>query len=163
MGGSFIVFGIAGVVCVLAALFGGMLSAIDVENLMDDPAAGWAEYASVAAGPALKLALGCVGGAVVILLLMRYLPDLPLFNRLSNATASGGPAGFAVTLDDVPAESVGVTTTELKPSGKAMIDGKLCEVSSVGNVIPSGTRVRVVGHSAFALLVAPVEQDGEPK
>ncbi|MBT9450132.1 hypothetical protein ICN84_08600 [Akkermansia glycaniphila] len=162
-GGSFIVFGIAGVVCVLVALFGGMLSTIDVEHLLDNPSAGWSDYAAVAAGPAFKLALGCVGGAVVILLLMRYLPDLPLFNRLSNATASGGPAGSAVTLDEVAVDTVGVTTTELKPSGKALIDGKLCEVSSIGGVIPIGTPVCVVGHSAFGLLVAPVELDGKSK
>lgn len=156
LGGSVIVLGVAGVACMLAALFGGMLDGASVERLIDSDSAGWSDYLAVASGPAWKLAAGCLGGVLTMMLMMRFLPDLPLFRRLNNNVASGVDVGSiakpAVFADDV----CGKTVTELKPGGKAMIGGVLVDVSSVEGVIAPHTRIRVVGRNAFETLVEKI-------
>lgn len=156
LGGSMIVLGVAGVACMLAALFGGMLDGASVERLIDSDAAGWHDYLAVAAGPAWKLAAGCAGGALTMLLMMRFLPDMPLFRRLNNNVASGTDAGSIATVPVFPSDICGETVTELKPGGKAMIDGEIVDVSSIEGVIPPHTRVRVVGRNAFETLVEKI-------
>ncbi len=156
LGGSVIVLGVAGVACMLAALFGGMLDGASVERLIDSESSGWNDYLAVAVGPAWKLAVGCAGGVLTMMLMMRFLPDLPLFRRLNNNVASGVGVGSvakpAVFADDV----CGVTVTELKPGGKAVIDGVMVDVSSVEGVIAPHTRIRVVGRNAFETLVEKI-------
>lgn len=156
LGGSTIVLGIIGVGCMLVALFCGMLDGLSVERLLDTDSPAWGDYFDVAVMPAVKLAIGCVGGTIAILLMMRYLPDTSIFHRLSNKTAS------AIDEDSVPEKvsfshlEEGETLTELNPGGKARIGEKVVDVSSVGGVIPAHSRIRVVGKNAFETLVEKI-------
>ena len=51
-------------------------------------------------------------------------------------------------LDHLAVGQEGVTTSTLRPMGKAEINGQLVEVSSLGNFIPAGTPVKIVNISA---------------
>ncbi len=156
MGGSTIVLGVLGVGCMLVSLFFGMLDGLDVEGLLKDDSPSWGDYIAVAVMPAVKLATGCVGGTITILLMMRYLPDTPIFRRMSNETASGIDEGSVPEKDSFEQQEKGETLTELNPGGKAMIGGKVVDVSSVSGVIPAHTSIRVVGRNAFETLVEKV-------
>lgn len=109
--------------------------------------------AAVLGIPLLKLALGLTGGSLLIALLMKYLPDSILMRRVTNATVSGGSAGEAVNIARVQVGDRGNAVTELKPNGKAMIHGEICEVFSRQGILIKGTPVRVVDIRPFDLVV----------
>lgn len=104
--------------------------------------------------PAVSLSLGILGGVAVILLLMRFLPDAPLFRSLVLQQASTGGAGIppsAPAAASLPGAS-GVALTDLRPAGKAEIAGKTVDVTCDG-FLPAGTRLEVVEQSAFRIVV----------
>ena len=109
--------------------------------------------AAVLGIPLLKLALGLTGGSLLIALLMKYLPDSILMRRVTNATVSGGSTGEAVNIARVQVGDRGNAVTELKPNGKAMIHGEICEVFSRQGILIKGTPVRVVDIRPFDLVV----------
>lgn len=156
LGGSTIVLGVLGVGCMLTALFCGMIESSSVDRLLDSDSPAWGDYMAVATIPAVKLAIGCVGGTIAILLMMRFLPDTPIFRRLSNQAASGIDAGSLPERASFAEQEEGETLTELNPGGKAVIGEKVVDVSSVGGVIPAHTRIRVVGRNAFETLVEKI-------
>ena len=90
--------------------------------------------------------VGIVGAAV---LLRRWLPHAPVFNRLFLPPPAGEEAedisqqeSLAVLDDFVGAQ--GTTTTQLTPSGKARFGDMLLDVITDGDVVPPGTQIEVV-------------------
>ena len=151
--GTFIA-AIAGGVCIFLALFGGMVSSWEWDHIIRD--GQWDDVNTLAAVlgiPLLKLALGLTGGSLPIALLMKYLPDSILMRRVTNATVSGGSTGEAVNIARVQVGDRGNAVTELKPNGKAMIHGEICEVFSRQGILIKGTPVRVVDIRPFDLVV----------
>lgn len=154
--------GIIGAILILVALFGGMVSVSDLERIVSTGDWSAANLAEISVIPLSKLALGLAGGSIAIMLLMRYLPDMPLFRKISNATISGGAAGEAVgTPGTLVKGSIGTTVTELKPNGKALFDGILYEVSSAEGILDKGTRVIVHEKRAFDILVNKLDSSGD--
>ena len=157
--------GIIGVILILVALFGGMISDIELERIIstEDWAADSLMKLSVA--PLVKLALGLAEGTAAIMSLMRYLPDMPLFRKVSNATTSGGAEGEAVSAPGQLARgTTGIAITELKPNGKASFAGVIYEVSSAQGILDKGTPVIVHEKRAFDILVnrlAPSENSDD--
>lgn len=150
------VSGLLGVLLIIAALFSGMISLADINSLLRSGDFSVESIASVSLLPLTKLAVGMAGGMVLIMLLMRFLPDSPLFRSLSNNSVSGGQdAGAAVGVSATGATigSLGETVTELKPNGKALIHGEIYEVCSRQGLLIKGTPVRVIEKRAFDLIV----------
>lgn len=155
--GTFIA-AIAGGICIFLALFGGMISSWEWDNVIRD--GQWDDVntlALVLGIPLLKLVAGLTGGAILIAILMKYLPDSFIMRRVTNATISGGPAGEAVSIPRVQIGDKGNAVTELKPNGKAMIHGEICEVFSRQGILIKGTPVRVVDIRPFDLVVVKDE------
>jgi membrane-bound ClpP family serine protease len=50
----------------------------------------------------------------------------------------------------------GITVSALRPSGKADIKGKLYEVTSQGNFVPSGTRIKISRVFTNQIIVEPI-------
>ena len=142
--GTFIA-AIAGGVCIFLALFGGMVNSWEWDHIIRD--GQWNDVNTLAA------VLGLTGGSLLIALLMKYLPDSVLMRRVTNATVSGGSAGEAVNIARVQVGDRGNAVTELKPNGKAMIHGEICEVFSRQGILIKGTPVRVVDIRPFDLVV----------
>ena len=80
---------------------------------------------------------------------MKYLPDSILMRRVTNATVSGGSAGEAVNIARVQVGDRGNAVTELKPNGKAMIHGEICEVFSRQGILIKGYPCARRGHPAI--------------
>ena len=52
----------------------------------------------------------------------------------------------------------GITVSSLRPSGKADINGKLYEVTTQGNFVSSGTKIKVIRISSNQVIVEPINQ-----
>jgi membrane-bound ClpP family serine protease len=59
-------------------------------------------------------------------------------------------------LDNLVVGQKGITTSALRPMGKADVNGQLVEVSSRGNFIPAGTPIKIVSISANHISVETI-------
>ncbi len=96
-----------------------------------------------------------VVGAVLI---MRFFPHLPIFNRLILKANLGGAVvtcAAAAGAESVEAllGQTGVTTTKLRPGGAARFGDKLVDVVSDGEFLDAGTPVKIVTASGNRIVV----------
>lgn len=148
--------GIIGGLLVLGTLFMAMVDGFAFE---DNDILGWdAEGAmDFINRPAFNLAIGLLGSTVLMLLLMRILPDMPLFNRMvmSKELSRGDSTG----LDSVSGgtgEHVGlrgVTLTGLRPAGKGDFKGRILDITAISGYIEAGKQVVVVSEDGVRILV----------
>jgi membrane-bound serine protease (ClpP class) len=95
---------------------------------------------------------------VLILLLSRYLLKVPMFHRLVAAGASGSGSDLRVAqAQKSRLGEVGVTTSPLRPGGKAQFGETILDVISQGEMIGRSTKVRVIGFSGSDAIVESVE------
>lgn len=107
-------------------------------------------------GPSFHLAIGIVGSTVLMLLLMYFLPQIPLVNRLvlSNQLAQGD----GKSVEGKKGQRVGkkgVALTDLRPVGRAEIEGELLEVVAYTGFIESGSALLVYREEGMRILVKP--------
>ena len=151
-----IVPGVIGGILVLGTLFFAMVDGFAFE---DNTVRGWdaAGALDFINQPALNLAVGLLGSTVLMMLMMRYLPNAPLFNRLvmSKVLASGDSTG----LDSVSGgtgEHVGlrgVSTTDLRPAGKGDFNGRVLDVTAANGFIAEGKHIVVSSEDGLRILV----------
>ena len=101
--------------------------------------------------PALNFALGLFGGMVAILLAARFLPRTPLFRLFDLATTS--PKFQPIAEEPAPRGAKGKATTDLRPSGRAILNQKVYDVLADGDFIPAGTPVKATGREGATTLV----------
>lgn len=103
------------------------------------------------------LALAFVLGPTVAIIGLKIFPKTPIGKALMlsgttfdphEATAGQG-AGYENLLDQV-----GVASTPLRPSGKVRIEGRKIDVTTRGELIASGRRVRVIRVEGNRIFVA---------
>ena len=151
-----IVPGVIGGILVLGTLFFAMVDGFAFE---DNTVRGWdaAGALDFINQPALNLAVGLLGSTVLMMLMMRYLPNAPLFNRLvmSKVLASGDSTG----LDSVSGgtgEHVGlrgVSVTDLRPAGKGDFNGRVLDVTAANGFIAEGKHIVVSSEDGLRILV----------
>lgn len=151
-----IVPGVIGAILVIGTLFVAMIDGFAFE---DNAVRGWdaAGALDFINRPALNLAIGLLGSTILMMLMMRYLPGAPLFNRLvmSKVLVSGDSTG----LDSVSGgtgEHVGlqgVATTDLRPAGKGDFDGRILDVTAVSGFIAEGKEIIVSSEDGLRILV----------
>ncbi len=105
------------------------------------------------------------GVLVSLYLIRRFLPDAPLLNRLLLAPPQDEELDEmqqreALTHYEYLAGKSGQTITQLTPSGKARFGDDLVDVISDGDVIPAGTRIRVLKVRGNHVYVKPIETQG---
>lgn len=154
---GFGVAGVAGIIFLLAGLFGMMLPGIT--NVTFE----WDTQTFNAAGEVFINRLGwlagtLVAGFVIMVLLSRYMvPSLPFLNRLVLTGEQDAEAGFTVAGEDPSGPNVGdegLVEATLRPAGKAVIDGVFYDVTSEGEFIKKGEKVvvrRVEGNHIFVV------------
>lgn len=156
-----VVFAVLGILCVLFGLFGGMLDSTQVDKLLSPGGFSMDALMDLGLIPLVKLSLGMVGAVALIMLLMRYLPQSSVMSGLVNANVSGdfregaGESG-SVDVPDISAGDMGVALTELRPSGKAEVNGQYYEVMARDGFQNKGVRIRVVEVQANRLIVEAV-------
>ena len=99
---------------------------------------------------------------VVTAILAKMLPQVPLLGRLVLAPGivSDGSSSGAAAVQEARAHvgDIGVTTSKLRPSGKARFGDLLVDVVAEGEFLGSGADVRVVAVRGNRIVVRPVEE-----
>jgi len=148
--------GVIGGVLILGTLF---LAMVDGFAFEDNDALGWdAEGAlDFISRPALNLSIGLLGATLLMMLMMRYLPNVPLFNRMvMGAALAKGDAAREDSISGGAGEHIGVrgvTTTDLRPAGKGNFNGKILDVTAASGFIGADKQVVVVSEDGLRILV----------
>lgn len=115
--------------------------------------------------PLLNLGLAFVGSIIVIMLMMRYLPDVGPFKNMILETAVGGEQASIEgegqrMAGSVAVGALGLTKSALRPYGNVEFDGVMLEAMSEGDYLPPGTKVRVRSVTSGKMVV---EREAEPQ
>ncbi len=142
-------FGIVGFVCIVGALIYTM-SGWEVSAPMPIPGGEASENAPFTLAPyavAIRnVAIGFTGAVAVILVMMRFLPDVGPFRRMVLATSAGGSTAETPELLAAAAVSAGargLTRSALRPYGTVEIDGRMVEAMVESGYLQAGEPVRV--------------------
>lgn len=161
--------GILGFLCIMGALVYTM-SGWDVSVPVSVPVGpGLPEAAPVATGVPFNLsayaaglrnfAIGITGAAVLIFLMIRWLPELRPFRQMVLSSAAGGTLKETPSMQAVGAVAVGsegIARSALRPYGTVEIDGRQVEAMSEGDYIQSGSRVKIREVRGVKIIVEPV-------
>lgn len=144
---------VAGITLLLAEVFlpGMVAGVLGVVCLLGVAVVGFSEF-----GPqtgSLIVIAELVAGTLLTILWMRFFPKTPLGKKyiLDPSTASHAP-----TQPEKWMGSKGVALTDLRPAGSARLDGQKVDVTTTGEHLEAGTRVRVVRVDGPSVFVRPV-------
>lgn len=149
MPGTFIA-GVLGLALMIAAL---TLSLQDFT--VPDPGAPW-ELGSLIDNLALTLGMAALALFIPFLAARYLLPRLPRGASVVLDTTLADARDVASDAPPVRVGDRGVTTTGLRPAGKAWLHGAVLEVVSAGGFIESGTNVEVARVEGRHVVVRPV-------
>ncbi|MCB1211850.1 MAG: hypothetical protein KDK97_21195, partial [Verrucomicrobiales bacterium] len=93
-----------------------------------------------------NVAIGFTGAVALILVMMRYLPDVGPFRRMVLATSAGGSTEETPELRAAAAVRVGaagMSRSALRPYGTVEIDGRMVEAMVESGYLQAGERVQV--------------------
>jgi membrane-bound serine protease (ClpP class) len=148
---STIVFGVVGVFLMLASLLWAMIDRYPGETFFPT--------GRVLAIPLLNLFLAIVAAAIVIALLVRYLPRTSIYRRFALITSNpsgpslgGAPREFATALALSPGTH-GLSITILRPSGKARFADHIVDVVTEGEFIAPQTPITIVQTDGMRVVV----------
>lgn len=145
---------------VLLGLTGAVLMIVTIVMAMVDIYPGgpvWPNLAQLKL-PLRNLGLAVVGSVITLLLLSRVLPKTPIYGVLVSQSASGVQSVMADTQTQAQRIGLeGVAVSVLRPGGKAMFGDQILDVITQGEMLPKGTRVRIIGHSGREAVVEPIE------
>lgn len=152
-------FGVAGILGIVSTA-AGFLSLATGFSLDGPGTLSWAVTARFLGQFAATL---LVGGTMLVLL-SRLVPSLPFARRHLHLPAEGLGAGAVVVPGDVTLAPgvVGVATTDLRPSGRADVDGRPVDVTSEGGYVEAGTSVRVLRVEGARVFVRPTAPERAP-
>ena len=126
--------GIAGILLIMAALMMAM-----IEKLSGSPVwPGWPQLEI----PMVKVLGSFVGSVVVMIILGRYLPKSPWFQKMElvAATTHSASTGEATAL----LGATGVAETNLRPSGTGRFGERLVDVVTEGDLIERGAKIKIM-------------------
>jgi len=143
--------GILGIVCVLVGLFAGGLP-----NEFIIPRFPYQQVIFQEMLIKFSIALGTV--LVLAYAISKYLPDIPVFNKLILTAASGPPHSEAVpgrlaAEQTVTLDSLGTALTALRPTGTARFGPTRVDVVTQGEFLEKNTPLRVIQTSGYRIVV----------
>ena len=100
------------------------------------------------------------GSFLVFGIVLRFLPNAPLFKRLVLNSGETAVDGFTISLPesvDTMAGRTGKVVTSLRPVGKAEFDGEILEVQTDGEFVDSGSAIRIVEVRGNRIIVTAAE------
>ncbi|MEN8775054.1 MAG: NfeD family protein [Akkermansiaceae bacterium] len=154
---GFGVAGITGLLLIIGALVFSMFDGVTWETYQ------WGGSEEISFGdalrkPAINVALGIFGSLFLLFLMMRFLPKVKFIESKMLPGSLGRGTG-----DDQEVEAgvlvgmTGIAVTDLRPNGKAEIDGNVLEVLADGEFLDRGESVRVVGDDGMGVAVKKVQ------
>lgn len=147
-------FGFGGILLLFGGLLGVIMPGGDRLFPGEPGAKGGAFY-----GAAMLLAAVVTSG-VLIYFLTKHLGSLPVVNRLVlKDEPVGGTLAAMLSENEHPLMGLqGRAMTDLRPAGRAEIDGRMIDVVSELGYIPAGTTVRVVTATQIRIGVEAVSE-----
>jgi membrane-bound serine protease (ClpP class) len=107
--------------------------------------------------PLWTLLVATLGSAAAVWLLNRFFPKTPVYRAIVSQSASGVNTEALVEKQKIARQGqVGVTVSTLRPGGKAQFGEQLLDVVSQGDLVPKGTKVRIIGSRGTDALVEVV-------
>lgn len=151
------VAGIIGLAMVVGSLLMAMVDSFDFQDFGSGGFSG-AELIDLVAWPAVSLALGVIGGIMMMALLMRYLPATPMFGwlTLTKELASGASLEKSGSGEESRIGWTGEALTNLRPSGKALIQNETLDVLAAGRFVKKGAPVRIVSEDGMEAVVKEI-------
>ncbi|MGE9268227.1 MAG: NfeD family protein [Verrucomicrobiales bacterium] len=118
----------------------------------------WKDLLTPLQGPVLSLILGFLGSLVILVLIIKYLPQIPFLNRymLQDALPATTPADPLRAPTPSLIGATGTALTDLRPAGLAEISGRRLDVTLSGGFASKGTKLRVIEDS-MRTLVEPLD------
>jgi len=108
--------------------------------------------------PLRHLLFATLGGGFGIWLASRLLPKTSMYRAVISQSASGVKTEAAFEQRQRSRQGQeGVTISALRPGGKAQFGDEILDVISQGEMVPKGTRVRVIGSSGSEALVEVIQ------
>jgi membrane-bound serine protease (ClpP class) len=148
---STIVFGVLGVLLMLASMLWAM-----IDRYPEQPFFPTGEMLAV---PLRNLFIALVSATIVIAMLAKYLPRTSVYRRFALMTSNppgpslaGVPREFATGVDLSPGMQ-GVSLSILRPSGKARFLDQTVDVVTQGEFIPPNTSITVVRRDGMRVVV----------
>ena len=115
--------------------------------------------------PMMNLLIAMGGAAVLVVVLMRYLPEMPLMQKrmLVGVSSGGGSKTLTQTSSgkvSEPAEDrvglEGVAQCDLRPAGKGVFGDRLLDVTALSEFVPAGTPIKVVKEEGPQIVVEKI-------
>ncbi len=147
-------FGIAGVAGILCLLIGSYLALVDFTI----PQYSW-EYDRLDE-VIYSLGVAAVSFAVFVFATSKLLPRTPFYGAMVLQAAQPNAGGFTSPVQDALEPRIGlrgVTTSMLRPVGRARFGGAVLQVVSRGAYIPSGTEIEIIEIDGSRLVVETTE------
>lgn len=152
---GFGVAGISGFLLVLGSLAFSMLDEVQWQEFQWG-GAGSDDLLVSFEGPLRNLAIGIFGSLFLLFIMFRYLPQLKF---VQNTMLPGSLAPGDGESHEEEEDLIGMTGevySQLRPSGRARINGEIVEVRSETGFIEKGKKVRVVSRDGMGLVVEKV-------
>lgn len=151
---STIVFGVVGVLLMLASLLWAMIDRYPGETFFPT--------GRTLALPLLNLFIAITAAAIVIVILARYLPRTSFYRRFALMTSNppgpslaGAPREFTTALALSPGME-GISVSILRPSGKARFADHVVDVITEGEFIASETPVKIIQTDGMRVVVKSI-------
>lgn len=140
------VFAIVGVACILIGL---VLSFQDF-TIPDSKGAPW--QVDILLSSVGRVLLSLVGASIGLLGILRFLPKVPILNRLVHATVISGPVPSPAASPDLVGAG-GRAVTPLKPGGKVEVRGRVLDVVTEGDYVAQGEPVEILRIEGMRIVV----------
>lgn len=144
---GFGVFGILGILFMVAGLFLGLIADFPIVDF------------SLVEGAVVQLALAFVFTIILIYILSKWLPKTNIWNKLILVNSIEEKSGYTTTssaFSHLVGEE-GTALTDLRPSGTIIINGERYDVVTNGEFIVKKTPVKVVKVEGSKVLVAKID------
>lgn len=144
---GFGIFGILGIIFVVGSLFLGLIGDFPtVDN-------------SILSTALIQLAATFVLTGIVISILLKYLPKTAVLNNLILTDAIDVKVDYTSSIPDnsVLLNKEGISLTDLRPSGTAVIDGKRYDVVADNEYINHNKKIKVIKVEGMRIVVAEVK------
>jgi len=109
--------------------------------------------------PLRDLTYAFLGTIVLLLVLSRFLPKTSVYHALVSQSASGmASVQHLASTQTSQVGLEGVALSVLRPGGKAQFGEAVLDVMTQGELLPKGTRVRIIAHSGTEAVVEECPQ-----
>lgn len=141
---GFGLFGVLGIVLMIASLFLGLVSDFPLLNF---------DMISIAL---IQLAGSFIASFIIIYVLSKFLPQSQIWNKLILADNISSTSGYTTSKPEYRelVGKEGSAYTDLRPAGIALINGKKVDVVTEGEYIKHGSKIHVIDEEGSKIVVA---------